>query len=197
MNYLKKIFFAISASTLLLSLIIFVVEIRTNKALNDYSMLPDEVKVVDKVILGRRPRTLSNGLISAYHDEFEDGILRAFCRNAIELVCTNKREVLLVLKIHIPIGRGPIIDDRPVLKIRDGSLRGGQVPIESIEVFSGNYFDTVVSNPLSKTETTEIIKALVKSNFSTISFYAMDGSNLFTNEAKVSKVKQLINNCQP
>jgi hypothetical protein len=197
MNYLKKIFFAISASTLLVSLIILVVEIRTNKALNDYSMLPDGVRVVDKVVLGRRPRTLSNGLIRAYQDELLYGILRAFRRDAIELICTNKSEVLLGLKIHIPIGRGPVIDDHPDLIIEDGNLRGGEVPIKNIEVFYSDYFDTVVSNPLSKTETTGIIKALEKSNFTTIRFDAMDSSRLFTNHVKVFEVKELVNNCQP
>jgi hypothetical protein len=197
MNNLKKIFLCLSASALLLSLIILIVEIRTNKALNDYSMLSNGVKVVDKAILGRRERTLANGLISAYHDELQDGILRAFRRNSIELVCTNRDEVLLVLKIHIPIGRGPIIDDKPFLRISDGSLRGGKVFIRNIEVFYSNYFDAVTSEPLSKPKTTSIIQALEKSNFTTISFYAMDGSRLFTNDAEVSEIKELIDNCQP
>ena len=99
MNNLKKIFLYISIPILSLLLIIFLVEIMTTKALNDYSMLPPGVKVVDKVILGRRERTLSDGLIRAYYREFDDGILRAFRRNAIGLVCTNQGDVLLVLKI--------------------------------------------------------------------------------------------------
>jgi hypothetical protein len=197
MNNFTKFFLCISTPILSLLLIIHSVEKETNIALNDYSMFPDGVKVVDKVVLGRRPRTLSNGLMSAYHDELRNGISRAFRRNAIELVCTNKSEVLLVLKIHIPIGRGPVIDDQPRLWIRDGSVNNSPVAIKNIEVFSGDYFDTVVSNPLSKTTTSSIIKALEKSNFTKISFEAMDSSALFTNDAKVSKVKQLINNCQP
>jgi hypothetical protein len=195
MNNITKIFFYISTPILSLLLIIHSVENKTNIALNDYSMLPNGVKVVDKVVLGRRPRTLSNGLMSAYHDELRDGISRAFRRNAIELVCTNKSDILLVLKISSY--RGLIIDDQPVLKIDDGSLRGGKVSIKNIDYLGSGYFYTVVSDPLSKTETTGIIKALEKSNFTTISFYAMDGSKLFTNDAKVSEVKELINNCQP
>ncbi|MBW4533542.1 MAG: hypothetical protein KME09_06350 [Pleurocapsa minor HA4230-MV1] len=196
MNNLKKILLYVSIPILLLLLIILLVEKRTNKALNDYSMLPDGVKVVDKIVLGRRPRTLSSGLIRAYHQELQDGISRAFRRNAIELVCTNKSEVLLVEKIHIPIGQGPVIDDRPRLWIRDGSVDYNPVLIKNIEVFYGDYFDTVVSNPLSKIETTGIIKALEKSNFTKMSFEAMDGSRLFTNDAKVPEVRRLINNCQ-
>ncbi|MGL5806510.1 MAG: hypothetical protein ACRC11_13910, partial [Xenococcaceae cyanobacterium] len=67
MNILKKIFLYISAAIGSLLLIVLVVEIRTNIALNDYSMLPDGVKVVDKVVLGRRERTLSQGLEHAYN----------------------------------------------------------------------------------------------------------------------------------
>jgi hypothetical protein len=195
MNHLKKIFFAISAFTLLLSLIVFVVENRTNKALNDYSMLPDGVKVVDKVVLGRRPRTLSNGLMSTYHDEFQNGILKAFRRDAIELLCTNRGEVLLVLKISN--FKGTIIDDRPRLWIRDGGVHDSPVPIKNINYLGDGYFHTVVSDLLSKTETTGIIKALEKSNFTKLSFEAMDGSRLFTNDVKVFEVKKLVNNCLP
>ncbi|MGL5079537.1 MAG: hypothetical protein ACRDBG_27375, partial [Waterburya sp.] len=126
---------------------------------------------------------------------FRNGILKAFRRDAIELVCTNRGEVLLVLKISN--FRGTIIDDKPFLRISDGSLRGGKVPIKNINYLGSGYFYTVTSEPLSRQETTEIIKALEKSNFTTISFYAMDGSKLFTNEAKVSEVKKLVNNCQP
>ncbi|BAZ43515.1 hypothetical protein NIES4102_05160 [Chondrocystis sp. NIES-4102] len=197
MNNLKNIFLYISIPILSLFLIILLVEKRTNKALNDYSMLPDGVKVVDKVVLGRRLRTLSNGLMSAYRNEFSNGIFRAFRRSAIELVCTNKSEVLLVLKIHIPIGQGPVIDDKPRLWIRDGSVHDSPVSIKNIKVFYSDYFDTVVSNPLSKATTTSVIKALEKSNFTKMSFEAMDSSRLFTNDAKVPEVRRLINNCQP
>ncbi len=195
MNNLTKFFLCIFSSILLLLLTISLVEIRTNIALNDYSMFPSGVKVVDKAILGRRERTLANGLMSAYYDELQDGILRAFRRNAIELVCTNQGNVLLSLKILNY--RGIIINDKPILQIDDDSLRGGKVPIKNITYLGNRYFHTIVSDPLSKREKTLIIRALEQSNFTTISFYAMDGSNLFTNDAKVSEVKQLINNCQP
>jgi hypothetical protein len=86
MNKLKKIFLYISISILSILLIILLVEIRTNIALNDYSMLPSGVKVVDKVVLGRRNRGIFEGLD------------KAFRRGAIEFFCTNKSDVLLIMK---------------------------------------------------------------------------------------------------
>jgi hypothetical protein len=56
MNNLTKYFLCISTPILSLLLIIHSVEKETNIALNDYSMFPDGVKVVDEVVLGRRPR---------------------------------------------------------------------------------------------------------------------------------------------
>ncbi|MGL5877197.1 MAG: hypothetical protein ACRC2V_05380, partial [Xenococcaceae cyanobacterium] len=67
MNILKKIFLYISAAIGSLLLIVLVVEIRTNIALNDYSMLPHGITVVDKVVLGRRERSFSGGLLHAYN----------------------------------------------------------------------------------------------------------------------------------
>jgi hypothetical protein len=154
-----------------------------------------ESKLLTRLYWVEDRETLSNGLMSAYHDELENGISRAFRRDAIELVCTNKSEVLLVLKISN--FRGTIIDDRPRLWIRDGSVNDSPVPIKNINYLGDGYFYTVVSDPLSKTETTGIIKALEKSNFTKMSFEAMDGSRLFTNNVQIYEVKELIDNCQP
>jgi hypothetical protein len=196
MNNLKKILLCVSIPLLSLLLIILLVEIRTQIALNDYSMLPDGVKVVDKVVLGRRKRSFSSEELElGFYREFDNGIDKAFRRDAIELLCTNRGNILLVLKLLN--FRGLVIDDRPFLQIHDGSLRGGKVPIKNINYLDSGYFHTIVSDPLSEREITSIIKALEKSNFTTISFYAMEGGNLFTNEAKVSKVKKLIDRCQP
>jgi hypothetical protein len=160
-------------------------------------MLLDRVKIVNKVILGRRERTLSQGLEHAYNLEFSDGIDKAFRRGAIELVCTKKGDILLIMKGYKGGGHsvGPGLSDRASLLI-DSSLTGGWIDIKRITFLSREYFDTLVSNPLSKQEITSILKALKKRKSTSIGFSTMDGGNAFAGNAKISDVKMLIDRCQ-
>jgi hypothetical protein len=184
MNNLKKIFLYISASILLLLLIIFVVEIRTTIALNDYSMLPDGVKVVDKVVLGRRNRGIFEGLD------------KAFRRGAIELVCTNQGNILLLMKdyiLHFSIYKEAIFYTS--FRIENG-VKKGRSEINQMEFLSSKYFDTLVSTPLSEREIASILQALKERNSNRISLGLFDSGYAFTGNAKISDVEMLINQCQ-
>lgn len=192
----KKVFIYILISILSLLLIILLVEIRTSIALNDYSMLPHGVKIVDKVVLGRRNRTLSEGLGKAYYLEFRHGIDKAFRRGAIELVCTNGGNILLVMKDYKKYIEEA---DEAFLFISfrvENSIFKGEVKINRIEFLSREYFDTFVSIPLSETENVSVLKALKQRKSSNIGLSTFDGGNAFIGNAKVSDVEMLINKCQ-
>lgn len=196
MNYLKRILVYIFSPVLFLLLIILLVEIRTIIALNDYSMLPEGVKVVDKVVLGRRERTLSKGLRRAYILEFSEGILRAFRRGVISLICTNQNEVLLLVQdFRLVRSVGPGLSDKGTLSIGIGS-QGGNIKIRQITFLSREYFDTFTSYPLTIPEKKMILKALKKKKTNRITLYTFDGGNPFLLKVKVSEVKKIIDSCQ-
>lgn len=198
MNYLKKIFVYISSLVLFLLLVILLVEVKTIIALNDYSMLPEGVKIVDKVVLGRRERTLSKGLRRAYILEFSEGILRAFRRGAISLVCTDRDEVLLLVQdFRLVRSVGPGLSDRGEFNARNlVNGKGGQVEINNVKFISRKYFDTYVSNPLSKKKVTSILEILNTQGISRIGFHSFDGGDAFAKTFKLSKVKNFIDKCQ-
>ncbi|MEM8718736.1 MAG: hypothetical protein AAGE84_05440 [Cyanobacteria bacterium P01_G01_bin.39] len=168
-------------------------EKKTEQALKDYSMLPDGVKVVDKAILGRRERTFSKGLRRAYLNEFGDGILRAFRRGAISLICTNQNNVLLIVQDYKPegdIGKG---------FFRGSSINAskhGETEIHNMTYLSRGYFDTYVSDPLTEDEITSILEILYIEEISRIYISAFDGGATFASEFNLLKVKELVNNCQ-
>jgi hypothetical protein len=179
--------------------IILSVDKETDIALNDYSMLPRGVTVVDKVVLGRRKRTLAEGLELAHYREFQHGIDKAFRRGAIELVCTNRGSILLVMKDYKADDVGPSMSDKASLFIDifvDNNLTTKQIEIKQVTFVDKKYFDTLVSAPLSKQEIISILKVLKDGTITHIGFSTMDGGNAFAGNAKISDVKMLIDRCQ-
>ncbi|MEM8718735.1 MAG: hypothetical protein AAGE84_05435 [Cyanobacteria bacterium P01_G01_bin.39] len=201
MKYIKIIFISTFGFFLTLLLIFLAVEKKTEQALKDYSMLPDGVKVVDKAILGRRERTLSKGLRRAYLNEFGDGILRAFRRGAISLVCTNQNNVLLIVQDYKPtrhgkaggLGKG-LFDGSDNTVSKYGY---GEAEISNMTYLSRGYFDVYVSDPLSRREINSILEILKIEGLSQIGIVAFDGGAAFARDFELSKVEQLINSCQP
>lgn len=184
MNNSKTIFIYIFAPILSLLLIILLVEIRTTKALNDYSMLPSGVKVVDKVILGRRNRGIYEGLD------------QAFRRGAIELVCTNQGNILLLMKDyvrHLSIYKEATFYTS--FRIENG-VKKGQANINQMNFLSSKYFDTFASDSLSKIEVGSILQALKERSSNEIGLSFSESANAFVGNAKLSDVEMLINQCQ-
>ncbi|MGL5875794.1 MAG: hypothetical protein ACRC2R_26110 [Xenococcaceae cyanobacterium] len=187
--------FALSVQQIIIS-----VEKETDIALNDYSMLPRGVTVVDKVVLGRRKRSFSDGLYIAYYREFQHGIDKAFRRGAIELVCTNRGNILLVMKGYKADYVGPGESDNASLFINvfaDNKVTVKEVKIKQVSFLSRKYFDTLVSAPLSQQEITSILKVLKNGTITYIGFSTMDGGNAFAGNVQVSEVKKIIDNCHP
>jgi hypothetical protein len=191
-----KYAFYISLSLIICSFIVVtrVVEHRTNKALQDYSMLPNQVKVVDKVILGRSyPRFR---YLSSEHMDY--GINKLFRSGAIELVCTERGDILLVMKNFVHKYVAPERVDNASLfisfRVEDG-IQKGEVEIQEVTFLSKEYFDTIASNPLSKSKITSIIKALEERNSDDIGFSIFDGGSAFYGHTKVSDVKKFVNRC--
>lgn len=198
MNKLKKIFPYFSIPILSLLLIIFLVEIRTNIALNDYSMLPSKPKVVDKVVLGRRDRGFHQGLSYAYYLEFGEGILRAFRRGSIELVCTETGNIKLIMRAFKP--RTETTDDASFFtsfRIENGVAKG-EALIEEIRTGSSGYFDNFESKPLNEIEIKALLKALAERTpgDDSIGLSTMDGGNGFRGNAKLSDVEMLVDRCK-
>ena len=185
MNDLKKIALSICALFTLLAAIFFYVETQTNKALRDYSILPDAQQVVDRAVLGRKSTRilvrLRNGLK----------------RGALELICTNKGNIYLLMKDDV---RYLTIYKRVTLftdyRVENG-VHKGDADIEQMDQVSSGYFDTMLSRPLSEKETTEIIQALKERRDSkTISLGLDDGSYGFIDRVNLSDVTRLIDQCK-
>jgi hypothetical protein len=198
MNNQKKIFLCISIPILLLLLIILLVEIRTSIALNDYSLLPSKPKVIDKIVLGRRDRGFHQGLYHAYRLEFGEGILRAFRRGSIELVCTEIGNVKLIMRAFKP--RTETTDEayfHTSFRIENGVAKG-EAHIEEMRSGSAGYFDNFESKPLNDIEIKAILKALAERTPGDdhIGLSTMDGGNGFRGNAKLSDVKILIDRCK-
>lgn len=203
MKYLK-IFSVLILSFFFLTVSIFIsVEKKTEQALKDYSMLPDGVKVIDKAILGRRERTLSKGLRQAYIREFGDGILRAFRRGAISLICTNQNNVLLIVQDYKPTRHGKaggigeaFFNGNNSTTSKATAFKHGETNISNMTYLSRGYFDVYVSDPLSQQEITSILEILRIEGLVHIGIVAFDGGDRFASEFNLSKVEQLINDCQ-
>lgn len=208
MNYRKILFFSIFTSVLFaLSIFIWfvLVEKKTEEALKDYSMLPDGVEVVDKAILGRRERTLSKGLRRAYILEFGDGeffgngIYRGFRRGAISLVCTNQNNVLLIVQDFKQTRHGKAggFAGEGFFSGRNfnGSKRQ-ETEISNMTYLYRGYFDVYVSDPLSPQEINSILETMRIESLVHIGINFYDGGDAFTPEFNLSRIEQLINNCQ-
>ena len=186
MNHLKKIALSVIILFVLLSAIFLYVETKTNRALSDYSMLPDAQKVVDKSVLGRGP---TNILIR---------LLYRLKPSALELICTNKGNIYLLMKDDVRYitiyKKASLFTDYRV----ENGVHKGTADIEEMDWVSSGYFDTMLSRPLSEKETTGIIQALKeRRNSKNIGLGLDDGSYGFIDRANVSDVTRLINRCKP
>lgn len=198
MKYLKNLFFLIFSPILFLFLLFAYVETQTNKALKDYSMLPNGVEVVNKVILGRRERTLSKGLRRAYILEFGSGNKGIFRRGAISLICTNEKNVVLFVQDYKPtrhgkaggVGKGLFTGSNTT------ASKYGKVDISNMRYLYRGYFDIYFSDPLSKREIKSMLEILEMENISRIGINAFDGGDVFSRNFAFSDVKQLTDNCQ-
>ena len=185
MNHLKKIVLSVFALFVLLSAIFLYLETKTNRALSDYSMLPDAQKVVDKSVLGRG----STKIIVRLRNGLKRGVL--------ELICTNKGNIYLLMKDDV---RYTSYDRRATLytdfRVENGEKKG-RAEIEEMDWVSSGYFDTMLSRPLSEKETTSIVRTLIEgNNFNGISLSLTESAYGFANRANVSDVTRLINQCK-
>ena len=185
MNYLKKAALCIFTLSTLIVMIFLYVEIKTNRALKDYSMLPDEQILVDKAVLGRG---VTNILIRLLY-RLKPGVL--------ELICTNKGNIYLLMKDDV----------RYVTFYKDATLftdyrlengvHKGEAEIAEMDWVSSGYFDTMLSRPLSEKETTGIIQALKERRDSKyVSLSLKESAYGFIDHANISDVIRLINRCK-
>lgn len=188
-------FFTLLGTIISFIVITRIVEHRTNEALQDYSMLPDNQKVVDKVVLGRSYPGFR--YLSSEHMNYK--INQLFRSGVIEIVCTNRNYILLVMKDfkhkNVAPGRtekGYLFID---LRVENGEKKGNIV-IDEVTFLSKGYFHTLASSPLSYIEIISIIKALEERKSNHIGFGTFDGGNAFSGNAEVSEVKKLVDRCQ-
>jgi len=150
---------------------------KTEKALNNYSMLPDDLKITDKAILGRGNNKLRPG--------------------AVSLICTNRKNISLFIQdSRTRKEEGPGGSGTGKFEAYNSSNRqGSKVDISNMTPLSRGYFYTYMSDPLSDKEVTAIVKILEIEGLSGINIYTFDGNDNFNSKFNISKVKKLINNC--
>jgi len=181
MNYLKIYSLSIFGFLLLImfntALVKRKFEKSTEKALEDYSMLPNGIKVIDKVILGREEDTLRPG--------------------AISLICTDQKDVLLFVqdsRTNYREGAGG--SGKGDFKGYNLAGERGYVEISNMIPLSRGYFYTYMSDSLSSNQIAEILKILKIEKLHGISIYTFDGNDSFNSKFDPVKVERLINNCQ-
>ena len=192
MNKLQKIFVA-TPLLLATALTIYVLVCRQKyqeektkyeRALNKYSMLPDTSKIVDKVELGSGNKKLYWGLNYRVKD------------SALELICNDKGNVLLVMKEKIT--QLTIDDDDATLytsfRVENGEKKG-KTEIEKVSFLSTKHLGTMVSSPLSHREMANLIKAWSESKSNNISIALSDRAYPFIKRANLQEVKHLITKC--
>ena len=162
-------------------------KIKTEQALNDYSMLPDFQTVVSKVELGRR------------EEKPFGGFDYTLTKGVLDIVCTNKSNIFLVMKddddykfkyLTIIKGASFFSSFRMEKKIPKGEAR-----IKKMDFVDSSYLNTMVSNPLSTQETAAIIKALEERNSEKIGIGLDNTGFRFYGNANIVDVKRLISQC--
>ena len=187
MNYLKVFFISISGFILIIIVNTNLVKRdfskKTEIALEDYSMLPDDIKVTDKVILGRGD------------DRYRPG--------AISLICTNKNNILLIVQDYKPTRHGKaagigkaFFSGHNSTTSKATSFKHKKTAISNMTYLYRGYFDVYVSDPLSQQEITSILEILRIENLTHIGIVAFDGGASFTSELNFLEVEKLTNNCQ-
>lgn len=161
-----------------------------NKALNDYTMLPDNQKIVNKVELGEERKKLFQGL----NYELKNSVL--------EIVCTDRENILLVFKSDLDENFKYMTDNKKAsfftsFRVENGVFKG-EAEIREMNYVDSKILNTMVSNSLSQQEKEDIIKALEERNSDLIIGIGLDetGFGGLNGNAKTSDVKQLVLNCK-
>jgi hypothetical protein len=160
-----------------------------NQSLNDYSMLPNNQKIINKVELGEERKKLFRGL----NYELKSSVL--------EIVCTDKKNILLVFKSDLDENFKYITFNAKAsfyTSFRvENELFKGKAEIREMNYVDSKFLNTMVSNSLSKQEIDDIIKALEERNSDLSIGIGLDQTGFSLNgNAKTSDVKRLNLNCK-
>ncbi len=199
MNNLRKLFLITSLFLASISVVYILIcqnifrnlENQYYKAFNDYSMLPNNQRIVNSVKLGNRQKKPFWGLNYIIEDA------------SLHLVCTNKNNVLLVIKDDI--NNLTIIDGMffsASFRIENG-VKKGTAKIRHYDVVNSDYLDTeidtLVSNALSKREINSIVSVLkdrIPNPYPFIGIGFDNTSTGFADLANVPEVEALIKKCK-
>jgi hypothetical protein len=160
-----------------------------SEALNDYTMLPNNQKIVNKVELGEEKKKPFKGLNYKLKN------------SALEIACTDRGNILLVFKSDLDENFKYMTSNKKAsffasFRMENG-LPKGEAEIREMNYVDSKFLNTMVSNSLSKQEVDDIIKALEERN-SDLSIgigLAETGFGLNGN-VKTSDVKRLNVNCK-
>ena len=197
MNNLRKLFiitpvilvFILVAYILICRNIFIKLESQYNQSFNDYSMLSNNQKIVDKIELGEDKKKLFWGL----NYELKNSVL--------EIVCTDRENVLLVLKSDKDKNFNYLTSNKKASFFASFRMENmtpkGKAEIKQMNyVDDGTYLNTMVSNSLSKQETDSIIKALEERNSDRrIGLGLAETGFGLKGNAKTSDVKRLVAKC--
>ena len=202
-NHLYQLFKYTCISIGLISIVIAATivrfDIKNNQAWNDYSMLPNNQKLVERVILGRESKDITIRLRRLLYYPRE-----GLKRGSLELLCTNKGNIYLLMRVFDT--RYLTYDPSATLSanygIEDGEIKGGRAEIRKLAVIDGGYLADLLSNPLSKKEINLVVKALKDGekanidNSNGISIGIGETVYGFTNRTNISDVNRVINQCK-
>ena len=161
------------------------------KDFNDYSMLPNNQRVTDKVELGKSNRKLFWGL----DYEIKNGVL--------EIICTDRENTSIVLKSDLKEQFYYMTADRSASFFAafrsENMVKKGEAEIREMNFIgaNGTYMNTMISSSLSKQETDAIIKALEERNLDRgIGLGFSETGFGFRGNAKTSDVRRLVSECK-
>lgn len=195
---LKYTVIGIGVIPIVIAALIIKFDFENELAWNDYSMLPKNQTMVDRVILGRNSKDIIIRLRRLLHDPRE-----GLKRNSLELLCTNKSNIYLLMRVYET--RYLTYDVSATLytdfRIEDG-IRKGSADIRKLVVINGGYLADLLSNPLSEEEINSVLQALKegkKSNTEDSNYISIgigDTAYGFTNLTNTFDVNRVIERCQ-
>lgn len=166
-------------------------EYRYNQEFNNYSMLPNNQKIVNKVELGKDKKKLFWGL----DYEIKNSVL--------EIICTDSGNTSIVLKSDSKEQFYYMTANKSATFFAafriENMVKKGKAKIQAMNFIgaNGTYINTMVSNSLSKQETDDIIKALEERNSDRdIGLGFSETGFGFRGNAKTSDVKRLVSECK-
>lgn len=198
MNNLKKLFI-ITPVILVFIFVVYILicrniykklEYQYTQQFNDYSVLPNNQRVAKKVELGKSNKKLFWGL----DYEIKNG--------ALEIVCTDRGNVLLVLKSDLNENFNYMTANKSAsfyASFRmENMIPKGEAKIREMNfIDDGTYLNTMASSSLSKQEADSIIKALEERNLDRdIGLGFSETGFGFKGNAKTSDVKRLVSECK-